>query len=96
MPARRVTFQTGEISASSGVLAALNRTGENLDPYIERFLHSDWGLVSEDDSRINNIALLENYGGGPLIGIYQLRDRTEIWFYTEPDRSKTMITLAGE
>jgi len=66
-PGRRTTFQLGEFVVSSGLRAALDQTGEIVDPYVVRFLHGDYGLISEEDRRINDKALLEDHGGGPLL-----------------------------
>jgi len=91
-----MTFQPGPVVISAGLKAALDQTGEVLDSYFIRYLHGDWGLISEEDRKINDEALLEDHGGGSLMGVYQLKDRTEFWIVTEADRSVTTALLPSE
>ena len=98
MPPRRVTFKLGQIIMDPKVLAALDKTGEILDPYLERYRHSDFGAISEEDKNLNNEALRE---GGLLFGIYQLKDRTQfiIETYSENEngvRDQTNVYLAED
>lgn len=96
MPPRRMTFQPGDVVVTAGLRAALDQTGEELDPYFIRYMHGDWGMISEEDRRINDEALLEDHGGGPLLGIYRLKDRTEFWIYTDAERDVTTALLPEE
>jgi len=101
MPPRRVSFQLGQIIVSPQVVTALDKTGENLDSYIERFRHADFGAIDDENKMINNEALREGGGGGSLYGVYQLKDRTQFAIETSAVndnglREETIIYLIGD
>jgi len=53
-----------------------------------RHIAGDWGIVSDDDKRQNDVSIT---AGLRLISIYRLPDRTRILVITEWDRSSTTI-----
>ncbi|MEX3973556.1 hypothetical protein [Paraburkholderia caribensis] len=53
-----------------------------------RHIADDWGIVSEDDKRQNNLPVM---AGLRLISIYRLPDQTRILVITEWDRTSAKI-----
>jgi hypothetical protein len=86
-------FHPGHIVATPGALDALSASGEDVLDYLERHLAGDWGDISPEDIRENELSLQH---GWRLLSVYTLSDGTRIWIITEADRSSTCILLPSE
>ncbi len=79
--------------ATPGALAALQESGEEATPYLQRHNGADWGELDEHDSVENQLGLQRGFR---LLSAYTLRSGVKIWIITEADRSSTTILLPEE
>jgi hypothetical protein len=87
-------FNTGEIVATQGALAALDEAGKDIGlEYIIRHINCDWGDLCEEDKQDNEYSLKHGYR---LMSAYTLPTGVKIWIITEHDRSVTTILLPEE
>jgi hypothetical protein len=91
--ARRPLFSLGRLVATPGALQALQESRELPFSYVQRHVTGDWGVVDEEDSRANDLAvsLYER-----VLSAYRLKNDAKIWIITEADRSATTILLPAE
>ncbi|TAG47992.1 MAG: type I restriction endonuclease subunit M [Betaproteobacteria bacterium] len=87
-------FSPGQIVATPGALALMQRTNTNPAILLNRHLHGDWGDTCAEDSSLNEQALDD---GSRLMSVYRLvslqtltttplKKRTElptVWIITE-------------
>lgn len=83
-------FSLGNLHATPAVLMALSEG--SVYKALARHLKGDWGTLSEEDKRANNLALGH---GERLLSAYQY-DNTRFWIITEADRSSTIMLLPEE
>jgi hypothetical protein len=93
------SFRLGQVVATPGVLAAMERTGENPATFLDRHSRNDWGNIPPEDARLNDAAVANE--GDPelrsrLLSSYKTRDGETIWIITEHDRSVTTLLLPEE
>ena len=81
-------FHPGKLLVSHAALAALRANSVPVISIVLRHIAGDWGIVSEDDKRQNDVSIM---AGLRLISIYRLPDQTRILVITEWDRSNTTI-----
>ena len=86
-------FQPGQIVATPGALEAFEASGESLLAFLERHLAGDWGELSPEDIRENELSLQH---GWRLLSAYTLKNGTKIWIITEATRESTTILLPSE
>ncbi len=86
-------FDIGDVNATLGALEALEKSGHDVDDFLDRHVMGDWGELVDFD-RIQNEEALEF--GGRLLSIYRLRDGTELWVVTTEDRTTTTLLLPAE
>ncbi len=86
-------FQTGQVVATPGALAALRRSGQGPAEFLRRHVSGDWGDVCGHDSTANWTAVRE---GGRLLSAYRTQRGEEVWVITEADRSCTTVLLPSE
>ena len=86
-------FPLGRLVATPGALALLRRAGEDLLPaLLERHRSGDWGDVSPEDARENEVSV--RYGFRVLSSYRVAGER--LWLITEADRSVTTVLLPEE
>lgn len=86
-------FPLGRLVATPGALALLRRAGEDLLPaLLERHRSGDWGDVSPEDARENEVSV--RYGFR-VISSYRVAGE-RLWVITEADRSATTFLLPEE
>ncbi len=87
-------FPLDRLVATPGALALLRmRAGEDLLPaLLERHRSGDWGDVSPEDARENEVSL--RYGFR-VISSYRVAGE-RLWVITEADRSATTFLLPKE
>ena len=76
----KAKFKLGQIVTTPGALEALERNNSNGRDYIRRHVSGDWGMVSEDDGQLNELALVD---GSHLLSAYLLPDETKLWVITD-------------
>lgn len=81
-------FHPGKLLVSHAALAALCANSVPVISIVLRHIAGDWGIVSEDDKRQNDVSIM---AGLRLISTYRLPDQTRIVVVTEWDRSNTTI-----
>ena len=86
-------FALGETFITPGAQEALEIAGETAIQFLRRHMSSDWGEVSEDDARENELSLREGFR---LLSAYRTVRGQKIWIITEADRSATTILLPSE
>lgn len=62
-------------------------------PFLARHVAGDWGDVSTEDARANELALI---GGERILSAYRLVNGERIWIIAEADRSSTTVLLPDE
>ncbi len=87
-------FDLGQIVSTPGALSALGKEGIDASSLLDRHANGDWGKISEDDRRENNLAATEGFR---ILSAYTLpRTRVKLWVITEADRSATTLLLPDE
>jgi hypothetical protein len=81
-------FHPGKLLVSYAALAALRTNGVPVVSVVLRHIAGDWGIVSEDDKRQNDLSIAT---GLRLVSVYRLPDQSRILVITEWDRSNTTI-----
>ena len=88
-----IKFEPGQIVATPGVLEEFRASGEDPLTYLVRHLNGDWGDLSADDVRENELSLEH---GWRILACYRLSSGVRIWLITEADRSVTTFLLPEE
>lgn len=97
-------FALGEVVATPGAIALLEKTGFSVSALLNRHVHGDWGQCGKEDAASNEYALANQLR---IMSVYRLIDasklaatpenkRTElptVWIITESDRSVTTLLL---
>lgn len=100
-------FALGQIVATPGALALLERTGFSAVAQISRHVHGDWGDCCAEDCATNELSVEQ---GMRVLGVYRLVDAERlaatphdkrsalptVWIITEWDRSVTTLLLPEE
>lgn len=90
---RAATFPLGQLVATPGALEALAESGQSPVVFLARHVSGNWGLVDEEDWRLNDEALRD---GARLLSAYETERGVRLWIITEADRSATTILLPDE
>ena len=90
---RRPLFDLGQLVATPGALAALEKSGQSPMDFLSRHVTGDWGELSEDDRKENLFSLEKGFR---LLSSYQTNAGERVWVITEADRSVTTILLPDE
>jgi hypothetical protein len=90
---RKPLFDLGQLVATPGALAALEKTGQNAMELLSRHVRGDWGELPQEDKAENQFSL-EN--GFRLLSSYRTSAGDKIWVITEADRSVTTLLLPEE
>lgn len=86
-------FSLGQVVATPGALAALEKAGQGPQDFLSRHLRGEWGDVPEDDRQENEFSLKQGFR---LLSSYRTNANQRIWIITEADRSATTILLPEE
>jgi hypothetical protein len=86
-------FALGQTFITPGAREALEIAGETAIQFLRRHISQDWGELSEEDVRENELALQEGFR---LLSSYRTSAGDKIWIITEADRSATTILLPSE
>ena len=92
-PEKRPLFDLGQVVATRGFLAAVERAGEAPSGYLQRHVTGDWGDLPEEDIEENKLSLEKGYR---IFSAYHLEDGTKFYLITEWDRSVTTFLLPDE
>ena len=86
-------FDLGQLVATPGALAALEKTGQKAMEFLSRHVRGDWGELPEEDEAANQFSLEKGF---PLLSSYRTTANDKIWVITEADRSHTTLLLPDE
>src|SRR5262245_5032362 len=91
-------FQLGQLSATAGVLQAIEESGQTTDFFLDRHVAGDWGEVAADDWKLNDKALKD---GSRILSAYRTLKGAKLWIITEAadddgHRAATTILLPDE
>jgi hypothetical protein len=89
---RKPLFDLGQLVATPGALAALEKTGQNAMDFLSRHVRGDWGDLPKEDKNENQLSLEKGFR---LLSSYRTTAGT-IWVITEADRSHTTLLLPEE
>lgn len=90
---RKPLFDIGQLVATPGALAALEKTGQTAMDFLSRHVRGDWGDLSKEDRDENQFSLEK---GLRLLSSYRTTAGDKIWVITEADRSVTTFLLPEE
>ena len=83
-------FTLGQVVATPGVLAALEKAGQQPGDFLARHVSGDWGEVDAHDIKENEFSLQQGFR---LLSAYRINVGDRLWVITEADRSSTCILL---
>src|SRR6202521_1867435 len=86
-------FALGQTFITPGAEEALQIAGQTAIEFLRRHMSQDWGELSEDDVRENELSLEEGFR---LLSNYRTVKGQAIWIITEADRSATTVLLPSE
>jgi hypothetical protein len=87
-------FSLGQIVSTPGALSALGKEGIDASSLLERHANGDWGEMSEEDKRENDLSAAEGFR---ILSAYTLpHTGVKLWVITEADRSVTTLLLPDE
>jgi hypothetical protein len=86
-------FSLGQIVATPGALAALEKAGQQPQEFLSRHVCGQWGELSEEDRRENQFSLERGFR---LLSSYRTNAGDRLWIITESDRSLTTLLLPSE
>ena len=73
-------FSLGQLLATPGALAALQRAQQTPAEFLMRHSRGDWGDVCAEDKRLNDQSLED---GSRLMSAYLTSDGVKLWIITE-------------
>jgi hypothetical protein len=86
-------FPLGQVVATPGAIEAMQASGQTPDFFLDQHASGNWGIVDEEDWRLNNEAIRQ---GDRLLSAFVTLRGTKLWVLTEADRSVTTILLPDE
>ena len=86
-------FTLGQLVATPGALAALEKAGQQPGDFLVRHVTGDLGDVPPEDVKENELSLQHGFR---LLSAYRTGAGEKLWVITEADRSSTCILLPEE
>ena len=91
--ARKPLFDPGQLVATPGALATLEKAGQNAMEFLSRDVTGDWGEIPEEDKKENQLGVEKGFR---LMSSYRTISGDRIWIITESSRSHTTLLLPDE
>jgi hypothetical protein len=88
-----VCLPLGQLVATPGALAALEKAGQSYLEFIARHQRGDWGEVCGEDWALNDEAVGNETR---ILSAYRTAKQEQLWIITEWDRSVTTLLLPDE
>src|SRR5947208_12400357 len=85
---KQPAFELGQIVATPGALAALNKSGQQPGEFLTRHVNRKWGDLSDEDRKENDYSLEHGFR---LLSAYRTHAGDKLWIITESDRSVTTL-----
>ena len=92
-PAKVREFLLGQILATPGALAVLQKSGQEAGELLGRHASCDWGDLDHNDQKENENGLQHGFR---LLSSYRTKAGDKLWIITEWDRSTTTVLLPDE
>ncbi len=86
-------FPLGQIVATPGALAALERAKQPPTCFLARHAIWNWGELEPTDVAENEYSVAQGF---PLLSSYETKAGERLWIITEADRSATTLLLPEE
>ncbi len=86
-------FALGQTFITPGAEEALQIAGQTAIEFLRRHMSCDWGELSDDDVRENELSLKQGFR---LLSNYRTAKGQQLWIITEADRSATTVLLPAE
>jgi hypothetical protein len=86
-------FDLGQLVATPGALAALEKTGQTPMEFLSRHVTGDWGDIPAEDRKENQYSLEHGFR---LLSSYRTNADEVVWVITEANRSHTTLLLPDE
>lgn len=86
-------FPLGQIVATPGALAALQKAGQEPHEFLSRHMCGEWGDLPDEDRKENQTSLEHGFR---LLSSYRTAAGEKVWVITEADRSATTLLLPEE
>jgi hypothetical protein len=83
----------GQTYITPGAEEALMIAGQTGIEFLRRHMSQDWGDLSDEDVRENDLSLREGFR---VLSAYRTVKGQRLWIITEADRSATTILLPDE
>jgi hypothetical protein len=83
----------GQVVVTPGVLAALEKAGQQPGDFLARHVNGDWGEIPPEDVKENELSLKHGFR---LLSAYRTSAGDKLWVITEADRSSTCILQPEE
>ena len=90
---RKPLFDLGQLVATPGALAVLEKAGQNPMEFLWRHVTGDWGEIPEEDKKENQFSLEQGFR---LLSSYRTTAGDRVWVITEGNRSLTTLLLPDE
>jgi hypothetical protein len=90
---RKPLFDLGQLVATPGALAALEKSGQSPMDFLSRHVTGDWGEIPEEDRKENQFSLEKGFR---LMSCYRTTANDLVWVITESSRSHTTLLLPSE
>ncbi len=90
---RKPLFDLGQLVATPGALAVLEKTGQNPMEFLSRHVTGDWGEIPEEDKKENLFSLEKGFR---LLSSYRTTAGDRVWVITEANHSHTTLLLPEE
>ena len=90
---RKPLFDLGQLVATPGALAALEKTGQSPMEFVSRHVTGDWGELSDEDRNENQLSLERGFR---LLSSYRTNANEVVWVITEGNRTHTTLLLPEE
>ena len=86
-------FPAGQIVATPGALALVDRANKTPIEFLSRHLRGDWGDLCPEDKTENELSLKHGFR---LMSSYRVTENENLWMITEADRAITTLLLPSE
>jgi hypothetical protein len=90
---RKPLFDLGQLVATPGALAVLEKAGQSPLEFLSRHVMGDWGEIREEDRKENRYSLERGFR---LLSSYRTTAGDTVWVITEANRSHTTLLLPEE
>lgn len=90
---RKPLFDLGQLVATPGALAALEKSGQSPMDFLSRHVTGDWGDIPEEDRKENQLSLEKGFR---LMSSYRTTANDVVWLITESSRSHTTLLRPSE